>query len=61
MFIKNLATGGCLPLPWGYINVDDFYFQISSSSVNAWPIKAYFILSLLWKGGGGAGGQNSYK
>ena len=32
MFMEiNLTTGGCLPLPWGYIHVYDHNIQTSTS------------------------------
>ena len=47
MFVKKITSGGCLPLPRGYIHV----FSNLFFSEIAWLIKAIFYVAPPWKEG----------
>ena len=46
-----LSTGGCLPLPWGYIHVYDHNIQTSSSLKRLGQSEPNFMWSILRKWG----------
>ena len=52
MFMKKMSSGGCLPLPRGYIHVYDRNIQTSSSLKWLGQSKPNFMWSIVRKGEG---------
>ena len=51
MFTKKMSSGGCLPLPRGYIHAYDHNIQTSSSQKPLSQSKPNFMWSIVRKGG----------